>query len=63
MDTEVGLVLASKAQLVLTLPTSEGPETRAVATLTEILKELGEDRGLQCMFQARQMHIAAFSAF
>ena len=57
MDTEVGLVLASKAQLV------EGPETRAVATLTEILKELGEDRGLQCMFQARQMHIAAFSAF
>ena len=46
MDAEIGVILASKVQLALILPTFEGPETAAAATLTQILRELGEDRGM-----------------
>ena len=44
MDVEIGVVLAVTVQLALILPLGDGPETAAVATLTSILKELGEDR-------------------
>ena len=43
MDKEIGVILASKVQLALLLPVEEGLETRAAASLTELLQELGED--------------------
>ncbi|CAE6912109.1 unnamed protein product [Symbiodinium sp. CCMP2592] len=44
MDAEVSVILASKVQIALILPTFDCPENHAVATLTRILKDLGEDR-------------------
>ena len=48
MDKEIGLILASKVQLALILPVETGPETRAAATLTALLREIGEDPLLSC---------------
>ena len=46
LDKEVGVVLASKVQLALILPASSGPEARAAMVLSELMRGLGEDRGL-----------------
>ena len=46
LDQEVGVVLASKVQLALILPASSGPEARAAMVLSELMRGLGEDRGL-----------------
>ena len=48
MDKEIGLILASKVQLALILPVEPSDETRAAATLTGLLREIGEDSVLQC---------------
>ena len=45
MDREVTVILSSKVQLSIILPFQEGPETRAVAMLTRLLRTVGQDPG------------------
>ncbi|CAE7460584.1 unnamed protein product [Symbiodinium microadriaticum] len=42
MDKEIGVILASTVQLALLLPVEPGAETQAAATLSGLLRELGE---------------------
>ena len=43
LDAEITVILSSKVQLAIILPLEAGPETEAAATLTKMLRTVGQD--------------------